>query len=546
MTYFNFDDPLEGYLPVCVYDIQTKCMYYTSGPPHLQDGFDDLLGLYTYDMHYGEYNISTMTEVLPDIFVDWNGIPPIVPHYGGVPPAPAHHIDPLAGNWYSMEELVRSGNKGPAKAGNSSQAPNRAGSYLGPPRAASHQQSGRAGSFLGPPNAQRAPSYQKRAASYLVQPAQRATSRLGIPSQSGFANSGPRTSSFRGPQPAPSTREPARRGLSFPANPSRANTFLGSNVRLPNQQPEISSYRQFIHALHDHHRPKLIPEKGHHFDHVDDSILASYTHALGHDAQSPRITRLTLKPKHLDLQNPGTSWSFPIAFLGLQHNTLEVFFPLDHETISNLSNDVLRVLHIRLTAAQDNLALESNNGKNPADASDADMAQTRRVVAAELRRRGFPEREHAVHFQGLPRPDSTPADAVTDTAPVRPSASVFQPAQARQKAEATRVTVREQWIDEADDTITTHYGPARAVRRAGAQKGKEKGRARVAEVSGESSGEEIASPSQAKPSISFSGPEEDLYSASDRGTSENENGNGNGLTPEESGAGGPAVEKGGA
>lgn len=79
--------------------------------------------------------------------------------------------------------------------------------------------------------------------------------------------------------------------------------------------------------------------------------------------------------------------------------------PLDEETVENLPNDVLRLLNIRLDA------FDIGYPNNIADVSDADMAEGRAVVVAELRRRGFVERAQAVQFSGLP---SAPATSKVD------------------------------------------------------------------------------------------------------------------------------------
>ncbi|KAM0723692.1 hypothetical protein Q7P37_000680 [Cladosporium fusiforme] len=563
MAYWN-PDPLFGRVPLCVYDAECMFMYYTQGNGY-DEGWDPNLQLYMYDAHYGAYSTVGMDEVLPRIFVSWNEVPfaqyphaaqdPYIvgvmdmlsdmvngtdPYY---PPAPRSenrnqraNVNNIPARTASYPQTPRRANSsfrptakrdhqsnhasssrvpdaGRGRAGSSAQVPDRAVSYLvGPPRATSQPPSGRAGSFLGPPGAQRAPSYQQRGQSFLLRSTnanrrtQRNPSHLGIPGQGSVLNSGSRANSYMGSQRASSFRVPGRSGSSLSANvnQSRANSFIAPNAVRPGNQAQ-PNYRALIHALHNQYRHRLVIAQGRYFDHVDDSVIATYALALGFKWETEVLNRLTIKPKKLADQDRAQSYSIPIPFLGLRHTVLEVFFPLDHDAIADLSNDVLRVLHIRI--------VNIDNNTIPVPIPDADIVESSRVVAAELRRRGFTERPAFVQFRGLPRAEPAPTDSpatageASSSAPVRPNASIFQPAH---QSRASRPTVSFQNIASDFGAVTTRYH----------EDAKGKGKA-PAVVDEHSSGSDTASAHRiSNPTFSVSAPEEDLYSISDRETAE--------------------------
>lgn len=155
------------------------------------------------------------------------------------------------------------------------------------------------------------------------------------------------------------------------------------------------AYSTLIFALLYNYRSRLTREQGRHFDHADDSIVSAFAHAHEFDWCTERLVHLKIGQKETMDKAGATSWSIPVPFLGLPESVLEVFFPLDAVAVSKLTNDVLRVLHVRLDSTARNLA----------GASDADMAASRKVVLEELQRRGFKSRA-STYAHGLSHLDS--------------------------------------------------------------------------------------------------------------------------------------------
>lgn len=108
------------------------------------------------------------------------------------------------------------------------------------------------------------------------------------------------------------------------------------------------------------------------------------------------------------------------------------------------------------------------------------MAQSRRVVLAELKRRGFVRRTHLVLFSGLPAADSAPtaASGSKTSAPLPPSAPAFQPAP---RACEPRPKPHSWQFSSELDALTTQYEPW-GVKKNDATKSKGEGKARAFEL----------------------------------------------------------------
>lgn len=166
----------------------------------------------------------------------------------------------------------------------------------------------------------------------------------------------------------------------------------------PKDSP-VSAYKSLMDALDRHYAKDLKAEVGHHFDNVDDNVIIAYAraHETGYDSASPDLS----PPKIIGSKwRKHDSWLIPVPYLyrGLNLTFLDVILPLDRRCVRDLSNDVLRVLHIQLAAA------DYKTPYNHVRASDDDMVESRLQVLGELMRRGFTGRlPNVVRLKGLGR-----------------------------------------------------------------------------------------------------------------------------------------------
>jgi hypothetical protein len=136
--------------------------------------------------------------------------------------------------------------------------------------------------------------------------------------------------------------------------------------------------RKLIHALDEHYRLDLMVEPGRRFDNVDDTIIATYINARDITTHQEQVTKLIITGGQ---QWPAlNSWSVHIPFLQLPYTVLEVELPIDPEAITDVNNDVLRVLYVHLS---------NDSPSIPSTVSDASVTASRRHVLSELERRGF-------------------------------------------------------------------------------------------------------------------------------------------------------------
>ena len=152
-----------------------------------------------------------------------------------------------------------------------------------------------------------------------------------------------------------------------------------------------SSSRQLIHALDEYYRRELREDPEHRFDDVDDTVIAAYVNACEH-AYYPgqRMQRIIGRDQQFSFFS---SWVVQIPFLDPQLSALEVMLPVDQEAITELNNDLLRVLYVHF----------SNDSRTiPSAVTAAGMEDSRRGILSELVRRGFTgELPHAVRIRGL-------------------------------------------------------------------------------------------------------------------------------------------------
>jgi hypothetical protein len=142
-----------------------------------------------------------------------------------------------------------------------------------------------------------------------------------------------------------------------------------------------STSRELIHALDEHYRLDLGAEPGHRFDNVDDDIVSAYVSAR--DYEGPPAPGLQLIK---DRERPLSAidiWVVPISFLHLQNMFLGVMLPIGQETVADLNNDILRVLHIHLS---------NDSSGIPDSVSGVSVEESRVCVLSELERRGFTEK----------------------------------------------------------------------------------------------------------------------------------------------------------
>jgi hypothetical protein len=143
--------------------------------------------------------------------------------------------------------------------------------------------------------------------------------------------------------------------------------------------------------LDEYYRREMREDPGHRFDDVDDTVIAAYINAC--DCASypgQRMQRIIGRDQPFSFFS---SWVVQIPFLDPQLSALEVMLPVDQEAITELNNDVLRVLYVHF----------SNDSRTiPSAVARAGMEDSRRRILSELVRRGFTwELPHAVRIRGL-------------------------------------------------------------------------------------------------------------------------------------------------
>jgi hypothetical protein len=179
-----------------------------------------------------------------------------------------------------------------------------------------------------------------------------------------------------------------------------------------------STTREPTHASDERHGPGSTAETGHRFDNFDDTFIHAVINARGPRSYSAPEVYMTIG-RETQKDSP-IAWSIEIPYLGLPQNVLEVWLPLDQASLLDLTNDVLRVLHVHI-ADPDCKALGS------AFFPAADVVESRRLVLRELERRGFTEQmPHVVRLRGLKHRPST----------TRPGESVIQSRKRAQKDSA--------------------------------------------------------------------------------------------------------------
>jgi hypothetical protein len=171
----------------------------------------------------------------------------------------------------------------------------------------------------------------------------------------------------------------ARDGLSvprsepiFPAGPASLSEEFNYSQNSPS--------RKLIHALDEHYRQDLGAEPGHRFDNVDDDVVSAYVSARDYEGP-PAPSMQLIKDRERPLSAIDV-WVVPISFLHLQNLFLGVMLPIGQETVADLNNDILRVLHIHLS---------NDSSGIPDSISGVSVEESRVCVLSELERRGFTE-----------------------------------------------------------------------------------------------------------------------------------------------------------
>ena len=257
---------------------------------------------------------------------------------------------------------------------------------------------------------------------------------------------------------------------------ARDNLLLyGSEHRPRSRSPRHSNHvnvshdtspRNLVHALDEYYRFELKVEPGHRFDNVDDTVIAAYINARDYGTQD--MQRITGQEQQWSMHN---SWTVDVPFLRLPHTVLEFQLPIAQDVIKGVTNDILRVLYVRL----------SNNFGIPTTVSDLSVVESRRRTLSELERRGFTAQlPHVARFQGLNtrlahRKSMVPAvshdPSSSSKPPNRPSASADRPGRkVKTEAAYTRpdVEMSDKWKGKApvtrdqasDSSSITHLSTA--------------------------------------------------------------------------------------
>jgi hypothetical protein len=104
--------------------------------------------------------------------------------------------------------------------------------------------------------------------------------------------------------------------------------------------------RALTQALKERYELDSMAEAGHLFDNVDDTFIHAQINAYAlHHSWAPHVY-LTVGQE--TGEDSPVSWFIDIPYLGLPQNVLEVYLPLDQASLLDLTNEVLRVLHVHI------------------------------------------------------------------------------------------------------------------------------------------------------------------------------------------------------
>jgi hypothetical protein len=160
-----------------------------------------------------------------------------------------------------------------------------------------------------------------------------------------------------------------------------------------------SNARELIHALKERYELDSMAEAGHLFDNVDDTFIHAQINAYAlHHSWAPHAY-LTVGQE--TGEDSLVSWFIDIPYLELPQDVLEVHLPLDQTSLLDLTNDVLRVLHVHI-------ADPDHRAPVLASISAAELTESCRLISQELEHRGFTEHmPHVVRLRGLRHHPST-------------------------------------------------------------------------------------------------------------------------------------------
>jgi hypothetical protein len=157
--------------------------------------------------------------------------------------------------------------------------------------------------------------------------------------------------------------------------------------------------RALTQALKERYELDSMAEAGHLFDNVDDTFIHAQINAYAlHHSWAPHVY-LTVGQE--TGEDSPVSWFIDIPYLELPQDVLEVHLPLDQTSLLDLTNDVLRVLHVHI-------ADPDHRAPVLASLSAAELTESCRLILQELENRGFTEHvPHVVRLRGLKHRAST-------------------------------------------------------------------------------------------------------------------------------------------
>jgi hypothetical protein len=186
----------------------------------------------------------------------------------------------------------------------------------------------------------------------------------------------------------------------------------------PTTNDRNSTTRQPIDALDERYGLESTVEAEHRFDNFDDTFIQAVINAHGPPYYCAPEVCMTIGRE--TRKDSSITWSIEIPYLDLPQNVLEFYLPLDQASLLDLTNDVLRVLHVHIADPDcSTLGL----AYFPA----ADVVKSRNLVLRELERRGFNEQiPRVVRLRGLRHCQSSrnPISTSSPKLSTRPGASV--------------------------------------------------------------------------------------------------------------------------
>jgi hypothetical protein len=186
----------------------------------------------------------------------------------------------------------------------------------------------------------------------------------------------------------------------------------------PTTNDRNSTTRQPIDALDERYGLESTVEAEHRFDNFDDTFIQAVINAHGPPYYCAPEVCMTIGRE--TRKDSSITWSIEIPYLDLPQNVLEFYLPLDQASLLDLTNDVLRVLHVHIADPDcSTLGL----AYFPA----ADVVKSRNLVLRELERSGFTEQmPHVVRLRGLRHCQSSrnPISISSPKLSTRPGASV--------------------------------------------------------------------------------------------------------------------------